>query len=205
MIVTLYRLIGKLYHLVDDYQYRARIRILMARGLVVGKNVLIARTAVIDAGFPYLIRIGDNCAIAEQVRIWAHDAATFRFTGGHTRLGKVEIKDNCFIGDRSTILPGVTIGPNVLVTAGSVVNKDIPPNSCVAGVPARVYARFDGYIERNQRQIEEESVFEFSDLVGNLDHLDERLKAKVWESVQDGRHAYVRGNSGRNSYVWNVD
>lgn len=205
MIVALYRLIARLYHIIFDYRYRARIRVLVARGLVLGKNVLIAKTAVIDADYPYLIRIGNNCAIAEQVRIWAHDAATFKFTGGHTRLGKVEIKDNCFIGDRATILPGVTIGPNVLVVAGSVVNKDIPPNSCVAGVPARVYARFDEYIERNQRQIEEGSVFEFSDLIDNLDNLDERLKAKVWASVQDGRHAYVRGYTGRDPDVWNVD
>jgi maltose O-acetyltransferase len=205
MIVTLYRLLARLYYIIDDYRYRTRIRVLMARGLVVGKNVLIARTVVIDAGFPYLISIGNNCSIADQVRIWAHDAATFRFTGGHSRLGKVEIKDNCFIGDRSTVLPGVTIGPNVLVAAGSVVNRDIPPNSCVAGVPARVYARFDEYIERNRRQIAEESVFEYSDLVGNLDHLDGWLKARVWKSVQDGRHAYVRGNSGRNACMWNVD
>ena len=165
----------------------------------------IAKTALIDNGYPYLIRIGDNCSVAEQVRILAHDAATFKFTDGHTRLGKVEIKDNCFIGDRSTILPGVTIGPNVLVGAGSVVNRDIPPNSCVAGVPARVYARFNAYIERNKQQIESGNVFEFSELIGNLDKLGEQTKAKIWEAAQDGRHAYVKGYTGRNPYTWNVD
>lgn len=205
MITTLYRLMARLYHTTDYYIYRTRIRALIARGLVLGKDVLIARTAVIDSSYPYLIRIGNNCSIAEQVRIWAHDAATFRFTGGHARLGKVEIRDNCFVGDRSTILPGVTMGPNVLVVAGSVVNRDIPPNSCVAGVPARVYARFDEYVQRNRRQIENGSVFEYSDLVGNLDHLDEQTKTKVWESVQDGHHAYVRGRAGRDSFIWNVE
>jgi len=205
MIVALYRLIARLHHIIADYRYRARIKVLIARGLVLGKNVLIAKTAVIDADYPYLIRIGNNCAIAEQVRIWAHDAATFKFTGGYTRLGKVEIKDNCFIGDRATILPGVTIGPNVLVVAGSVVNKNIPPNSCVAGVPARVYARFDEYIERNKQRIENGSVFEFSDLIDNLDKLDEQSKAKVWASVQDGRYAYVKGYTGKDPDIWNVD
>lgn len=205
MRTALYRLISTLYHTTGNYKYRARIRALIARGLVLGKNVTIAKTAVIDASYPYLIRIGNNCSVADHVRIWAHDGATFKFTGGHVRLGKVEIRDNCFIGDRSTVLPGVTIGPNVLVVAGSVVNKDIPPNSCVAGVPARVYARFDEFIERNQRQIENGNVFEFSDLIPNLDNLDEQTKAKVWESVQDGRHAYVRGSSGRDPFTWNVD
>jgi maltose O-acetyltransferase len=205
MRMVLYRLISRLYHIIRNYKYRARIRALMTRGLVLGRNVTIAETAVIDSSYPYLIRIGNNCSIAEQVRIWAHDAATFKFTDGHARLGRVEIKDNCFIGDRSTILPGVTIGPNVLVVAGSVVNKDIPPNSCVAGVPARIYARFDEYIQRNQRQAENGTVFEFSDLVLNLDNLHEQTKAKVWESVQDGRHAYVRGSSGRDPFTWNAD
>lgn len=205
MIVTLYGLISRIYHLIDDYYYRGRIRVLVARGLVLGKNVTVARTAVIDASYPYLIRIGDNCSIAEQVRIWSHDAATFKFTGGYARLGKVEIKENCFIGDRATILPGVTIGPNALVTAGSVVNKDVPPNSCVAGAPARVYARFDEFIERNLRQIESGAVYQFSDLIDHLDKVDEQVKARVWESVQDGCHAYVRGYTGKNPYTWNVD
>jgi maltose O-acetyltransferase len=205
MITILYRLIGRLYHMIADLRYRTRIRVLIARGLVLGRNVTIAKTAIIDASYPYLVRIGDNCSIAEEVRIWTHDAATFKFTGGHARLGKVEIKDNCFIGDRSTILPGVTIGPNVLVVAGSVVNRDIPPNSCVAGVPARVYVKFDEFIERNLQQIENGSVFEYSDLIDSLDRLDERLKTKVWEAAQVGRHAYVRGYTGRNPYTWNVD
>jgi maltose O-acetyltransferase len=205
MRAVLYGLMSKLYRIVRNLKYRTRIRTLIAGGLALGRNVTIAETAVIDASYPYLIRIGNNCSIAEQVRIWSHDAATFKFTGGHARLGKVEIKDNCFIGDRSTILPGVTIGPNVLVVAGSVINKDIPPNSCVAGVPARIYAKFDEYIQRNQRQIESGSVFEFSDLILSLDNLPEQAKAEVWESVQDGCHAYVRGSSGRDPYTWNVD
>ena len=205
MLATFYRVVGKLYRTIGDFKYRTRIRVLIARGLVLGRNVTIAKTAVIDASYPYLIRIGDNCSIAEEVRIWSHDAATFKFTGGYARLGRVEIRDNCFIGDRSTILPGVTIGPDALVTAGSVVNRDVPPNTCVAGVPARVYARFGEFIERNQQQIQAGSVFECSDLVDSLDNLDERVKATVWESVQNGGDAYVRGFTGRNPYTWNAD
>jgi maltose O-acetyltransferase len=203
--MILMNLMFKLYRTIGYYIYRTQIRLLIARGLVIGKNVTIAKNAVIDVGYAYLIRIGDNCSIAEHVRLLAHDAATFKFTGGHARLGRIEIKDNCFIGDRSTILPGVTIGPNVLVAAGSVVNRDIPPNSCVAGVPARVYGKFDEYIERNKQHIAEGSVFEFSDLIDSLNNPDEQIKAKVWNAVQDGGYAYVRGFTGRNPYTWNVD
>ena len=181
------------------WRYRMRIRDLVARGLVLGKNVTIEYTAHIDDDFPYLIRIGDNCSISNHVRLLAHDGTTFKFTAGHTRLGRVELKDNCFIGERCIILPGVTIGPSVLVAAGSVVNRDIPPNSCVAGVPARVYARFDDLIERHEQQIGERKVFMFSDLSE-----DEHTRERIWEAVQDG-DAYLRGYVGRYPYTLNVD
>ena len=199
----LYKLLAKLYHSADDFIYRSRINALLSGGLVIGKNVTIARTAVIDASYPYLIHIGDNCSIAEQVRIWSHDAATFKFTGGYARLGRVVIDDNCFIGDRSTILPGVTIGPNVLVTAGSVVNKDIPPNSCVAGTPARVYAKFDTFIERNLEQISAGTIYDYADLLSNLKTLDEQTRAHIWDHSADGKFAYVKGRSGNDVYLWN--
>ena len=58
--------------------------------------------------------------------------------------------DNVFIGCNSTILNNVRIGPNAIIAAGSVVTKDVPPNSVVAGVPARVIATFDDYINKRK-------------------------------------------------------
>jgi maltose O-acetyltransferase len=192
---ALYRLGSKLLEHTRQYRYRMRIRDLVARGLVLGKNVTIEYTAYIDDDFPYLVRIGDNCSIANYVRLLAHDAATYKFTNGHTRVGKVELRDNCFIGERAIILPGVTIGPNVLVAAGSVVKGDIPPNSCAAGVPASVYATFEDWIERHKRRIEESSIFEASD-----SQIDEQISERIWQSVQDS-DAYLRGYSGRYPYT----
>jgi maltose O-acetyltransferase len=196
---VLLRFGSQILRTIQHYRYRMRMRNLMSRGLVLGKNVTIQYSAQIDDGYPYLIRIGDNCSISNQVRLLAHDATLFKFTDGHTRLGKVEIKDNCFIGEKAIILPGVTIGPNVLVAAGSVVNRDIPPNSCVAGVPARVYARFDHLIERHRRQIEEGRVFEYSELSSNP---DEQLRKEIREAVQSG-NTYVRGYLGKYPYTLN--
>jgi len=51
---------------------------------------------------------------------------------------KVIIEKNVWIGASATILPGVTIGENSIVAAGAVVHKDIPPNTLVAGVPAKI-------------------------------------------------------------------
>jgi acetyltransferase-like isoleucine patch superfamily enzyme len=53
-------------------------------------------------------------------------------------LKPIVVKRNAWIGAAATILPGVTIGENSVVAAGAVVNKDVPPNTVVAGVPAKI-------------------------------------------------------------------
>jgi acetyltransferase-like isoleucine patch superfamily enzyme len=55
-----------------------------------------------------------------------------------TTRAKIVIGENCWVGAKVTILAGVTIGDNSIIAAGSVVNKSMPPNSIIAGVPARV-------------------------------------------------------------------
>lgn len=193
--------VSRLVETIRLCRYRLRMRRLLDGGLVIGRNVTIQDSAEIDDVYPYLIRIGDNCSISNRVRILAHDATPFKFTGGHTRLGRVEIRDNCFIGERAIILPGVTIGPNALVAAGSLVNRDIPPNSCAAGAPARVYARFSDMVERHLQHIAAGAVFDYADVVGDRDG---RVRKSVWEAVQHSE-AYVKGYIGRYPYTLNSE
>ncbi len=183
------------------YKHSLYIGNLVANGLHIGKNVTIATTASIDDEYCYLIIIGNNCTISNHVRILAHDATTFKFTEGYTRIGKVEIKDNCYFGENVLILPGVTVGPNVLVAAGSVVNKDIPPNSCVAGVPARFYGKFDEFIADHQNKIKDHQVFNFSEVYL---HKNDDLRKKIIASVQT-EDAYVQGYIGKFPTTFNYD
>ena len=166
--------------------YSRKIDILRRKGLKLGKNVIIDPSAKIDQNFCHLISIGDNCVICEGAIIMAHDATIHPFTKGHGRAAKVDIKDNCIISVNAIVLPGVTIGPNVLVAAGSVVNKNIPPDSCVSGVPARFYGKFSDFINHHKTNISiSKNIF-----VGPYNIQDpsklEKEKRKMIEEVKKG-------------------
>jgi acetyltransferase-like isoleucine patch superfamily enzyme len=140
------------------------------KGYNVGKN---NRINVSDLGSePFLVKIGNHCGIANGVRFINHDGGCFIFRDQIPDLnvfGKIEIKDNCMIGVDSIILPNVTIGPNSVVGAGSVVTKDVPPNTVVAGVPAKVICSISEYKEKCVRRWKE------LDLKGSHDTWEKQL------------------------------
>lgn len=177
----IFKILSKLNAYIKYKKYLNKLNKNIKNGLKLGKNVTIMPGATIDARYSYLISIGDNCSLSNGVLILAHDATPFKFTKGYTRIGKVEIKDNCFIGTDVIILPGVTIGPNVLIAAGSVVNKNIPPNSCVAGVPARVYQKFDEFLEQHKEAVKDRPSFDYKE----FDSPDEKFKRKNKKSCRN--------------------
>ena len=87
--------------------------------------------AYLDKTNPKDITIGDESFVAVGAMILTHDYCRSLYK--KTTIGK-----NCFIGARSIILPGVTIGDQVIVGAGSVVTKDVKSNCIVAGNPAKI-------------------------------------------------------------------
>lgn len=98
----------------------------------IGKDVQISWKAHLDKSInPRGIHIADGVHVAIDAMILSHDAC--RRLKTDTYIGK-----NSLIGARSIILPGVKIGDSCIVAAGAVVSKDVPPNSIVAGNPARI-------------------------------------------------------------------
>lgn len=86
------------------------------------------------------VRIGNRTTIITSDHVWV-DNETPIYKQGISTKGGVIISDDCFIGANVTIMDGVKIGTHTVVGAGSVVTKDVPSNSIVAGNPARVIKR----------------------------------------------------------------
>lgn len=98
---------------------------------------------IIDLNAP--VTIGDQVGFGQQVLILTttHEIGGPKRRSSHPVPKPVTIEEGCWMGARSTILPGVTIGAGSIVAAGAVVTKNVPPNSLVAGVPARVVRQLD--------------------------------------------------------------
>ena len=105
---------------------------------------------------PKLIKFHNNIIVTSNVTFVTHDI----FHLGLNNLNQgtfsyeqncIEVMDNVFIGCNSTILGNIKIGPNALIAAGSVVTKDVLPNTVVAGNPAKVIGTFEEFIEKRKK------------------------------------------------------
>ena len=85
------------------------------------------------------VYIGDSVGIGPQTMIitTTHQIGPSAYRCAQQQAFPVTIGSGTWIGARSTILPGVTIGPGCVIAAGSVVSRDVPPDTLVGGVPAR--------------------------------------------------------------------
>jgi len=117
----------------NAYHYLAALRRMYLRsvyGMTIGENTRISRTARLDKTNPRGVIIGSGTSVSFEASILTHDFVNRRHLS--TQIG-----DNCFIGARSIILPGVRIGDSCIVGAGSVVMSNVPSNTIVSGNPAR--------------------------------------------------------------------
>ena len=113
-----------------------------------GKNITVGKGVFINSGCCFQdqggVTLGDHVLVGHQV-VFAtldHDLDPARRAG--MTPSPIVVKDNVWIGAHATILAGVTIGENAVVAAGAVVTRDVPANTVVGGVPAKVIKRIEG-------------------------------------------------------------
>ena len=112
-----------------------------------GKNITIGKNVFFNTGCSFQdrggIRIGNGSMLGMNVTIATLNHGLSSETRNTTYPSSVIVGENVWIGSNATILPGVTIGGNSVVAAGAVVTKNVPENSVVAGVPAKVIKKID--------------------------------------------------------------
>lgn len=132
---------------------KKKIKYLIKEGVKIGKNTRILCDVSAFGSEPYLIEIGDNCLISSYVAFMTHDGGVSvlnnlnKFEKKVDKIGRIKIGNNCFIGNKATIMPGVTIGDNCIIGLGSIVTKNVENNSVVCGVPAKKIKTIDEYAE----------------------------------------------------------
>lgn len=128
-------------------------------GMICGRNI----TTMGGCNFgsePYLITLGDNVRISNDVMFITHDGGNFAFRYIEeykevNHFGKIVVGEHSFIGARAIILPDVRIGSNCVIGAGAVVTKSVPDNLVVAGVPAKILCTTQEYANSMKEEMPE--------------------------------------------------
>lgn len=117
-----------------------------------GKNIKIGGNVFINSGCRFQdqgqIVIGDECLVGHNVVLATINHDYNPLDRGTMHLEPIVLKKRVWVGSSSTILPGVTIGENSIVAAGSVVNKDVAPNTIVGGAPASFISDLEDKIQK---------------------------------------------------------
>lgn len=117
-------------------------------GVKIGKGCYISTKNY--SSEPYLISIGDNVRVANNVRFFTHGGLwPYRKQyPGLEVFGKITIGNNVYIGEGVHLMPGIEIGDNCVIGAASVVTKSIPEGTIAAGNPIRYIGKMDKYLEK---------------------------------------------------------
>lgn len=145
---TLWAVVDYVLHVLAQVSPTPGMRVWLQRrrGVRIGQGVQIGPRVALDYVFPNFVSIGDGVSIAGWNYVLTHvTPLEYHREDFDSYVAPVRIERNAWIAIGATILPGVTVGEGAVVAAGSLVTKDIPPNTLVAGVPACVVRHLHRY------------------------------------------------------------
>ena len=146
------RVIKKFRQMIANTSWSRKRSYLIKNGALIGKNTRINCSVKMFGTEPYLIKLGDDCLIADEVHFITHDGGvkvlnTLGLFGNKRmdNISPVVIGNNVYIGTGAYIMPGVHIGNNVIIGACAVVTHDIEDNVVAVGIPAKAIESIDDY------------------------------------------------------------
>lgn len=138
--------------------------------------------------YPELISIGNNVRLAANVTLITHDMIHAMLNNLPQKsmgkpyreyMGCIRIDDNVFVGANSTILADVHIGSNVIIGAGTLVNKDLEGGYVYAGVPAKKIGYFNEFVQKRKNQVTYPNGFS-----RNKDSVGEEMSEYLWNEFK---------------------
>lgn len=156
-------------------------------GVKIGENCQFQFGVTIDYSHHWLVQIGNDVILAPKVHILTHDAST-KMHLGYSRIANVIIEDKVFVGANTIILPGVKIGKNAIVGAGSVVTKSIPENSVYAGNPAKMICTTFDYLKTKKQQMLDLPKY---DKTWTLNKISSKQKVQMFNELEEHGGGFV--------------
>ncbi len=157
-----------------------------------GEECVIQTNVVITD--PKFVSLGDNVHLS-GCTLFGHDGTINMLKSAYgvalDKVGKIDIRNNVFVGHQAIIMPGVTIGDNVVVAAGAIVTKDIPSGSVVGGIPAKIIGRTEDMVTRLQAEL---SSLPWS----KYPHMQPQYKGPANACIDRMRIDYFFGGSAQN-------
>jgi serine O-acetyltransferase len=153
-------------------------------GIEIHPGAKIGRRFFIDHGMGVVI--GETCEIGDNVTVY--QGVTLGGTGKEKGKRHPTIKDNCLIATGAKVLGSITIGENSKIGAGSVVLKDVPPNSTVVGIPGRVVVRNGVKVKKdlNHTDLPDPIADRLKELEAEIEKLRNEIKDLKEGKIQNG-------------------
>ncbi|KGT38848.1 serine O-acetyltransferase [Weizmannia sp. CD-2023] len=153
-------------------------------GIEIHPGAQIGRRFFIDHGMGVVI--GETCEIGDNVTVY--QGVTLGGTGKEKGKRHPTIKDNALIASGAKVLGSITIGENAKIGAGSVVLKDVPPNSTVVGIPGRVVVQDGVKIKKDLKH--NELPDPVADRLNSMQQEIEALRSELEQLRKEGARTY---------------